>query len=144
VSESSKAPPIQLPRGHGERVLVVDDEEAIRTMVQRTLERFGYRVVLASQGAEALEIYSRDPGAIDVVLTDMAMPVMDGAALVSSLRALDPEVRIIGSSGLDVNGKVAAALGAGMGQFIAKPYAAETILRALRSALDSSEAEREG
>ena len=126
---------VRLPRGKGEWVLVVDDEEAIRTVVQRTLERFGYRVLLASHGAEAVSIYAQRRRDIAVVLTDMAMPVMDGPALMVALRAIDPDVRIIGSSGLASGGNMPGAKGAGVLHFVSKPYAAETLLATVELAL---------
>lgn len=126
---------VRLPRGKGECVLVVDDEEAIRQVVQRTLERFGYRVLLASHGAEAVSIYAQRHRDIAVVLTDMAMPVMDGPALMIALRAIDPDVRIIGSSGLAAGGNMARAKGSGIGHFVPKPYTAETLLATLELVL---------
>ncbi len=128
--------PVKLPHGRGERVLVVDDEENIRHMVKRTLERFGYQVMLASNGAEAIALYAQHQAEIDVILTDMAMPVMDGAALISAARAITPQVKIISSSGLDANGKGSGELGAQVDHFMAKPYTAELMLHTLRRALD--------
>ncbi|MES2644939.1 MAG: PAS domain S-box protein [Myxococcota bacterium] len=128
-----------LPRGQGELVLVVDDEASIRTMVQRTLEKFGYRVIVAGNGAEAVALYALHRAEVAVVLTDMAMPVMDGPATIVALRSIDPSVRIIGSSGLDANGKVAQAVGAGVRHFVAKPYTAELMLTTLRTVLTSSD-----
>jgi PAS domain S-box-containing protein len=125
----------ELQRGNGETVLVIDDEEAIRTVVQGTLERFGYHVILASNGAQALAIYRRQHDSIDVVLTDMAMPVMDGPATIIALRAINPEVRIVGSSGLSSNAEVTKLLGVGIKHFVSKPYTAETLLAALQRGL---------
>ncbi|MCK6550344.1 PAS domain S-box protein [Myxococcota bacterium] len=124
-----------VPRGNGELVLVVDDEEPIRSVAKRTLERFGYRVLLAAHGAEAVSLYAQHKGEIAVVLTDMTMPVMDGPATIVALRSMDPRVRIIGSSGLDANGNVAKAVDAGIQLFVPKPYTAETLLRMLRKVL---------
>jgi PAS domain S-box-containing protein len=130
----------RLPRGRGECVLVVDDEEAIRRVAQNTLERFGYRVLLAANGAEAVSIYARNGDLIAVVLTDMAMPIMDGLALIMALKSLNPDVRIIASSGLASNGGVAKALGAGVKHFVPKPYTAEKMLAVLREVLDGGAA----
>ena len=109
-----------LPRGNGELILVVDDEEAIRLVAQRTLERFGYRVVVACNGAEALALYVRHEGEIAAVLTDMAMPVMDGPALIAALLKMNPGVRIIGSSGLMSTAEAADAVGVSLRYFIAQ------------------------
>jgi PAS domain S-box-containing protein len=125
----------RLPRGAGELVLVVDDEEAVRVIVRSTLERFGYRVLLAENGAEAVAMYAMHQPTIAVVLTDMSMPIMDGPATIIALRAMNPDVRIIGSSGLSSNGAIARAVGAGLLHFAPKPYTAESILLTLQKIL---------
>ncbi len=124
-----------LPRGGGELVLVVDDEEIIRTVVQGTLERFGYRVLLAGNGAEAVAIYALRRAEIALVLTDMAMPVMDGPATIIALKLMNPQVRIVGSSGLAASGEVARAVGAGVEDFLAKPYTAGAMLKMFQEVL---------
>jgi PAS domain S-box-containing protein len=124
-----------MARGHGELVLVVDDEAPIRRIAQRTLERFGYRVLTAANGVEAVAIYAERGSEIDLVLTDMAMPVMDGPALITALRGLDPHVRIIGSSGLASVDGVDAGHDGPRTRFVPKPYTAETMLRAVHDAL---------
>lgn len=124
-------PPPQFPTGHQELVLVVDDEEQIRSVARKTLERFGYRVLLAANGAEAVALYAQHHQEIDVVLTDMMMPVMDGPATIVALKAINPDIRIIGSSGLHSNGAVAKAVGAGVHHFVPKPYTAEALLQTL-------------
>jgi len=122
-----------LPRGNGETILLVDDEERLRVAAQSTLERFGYRVIPASNGAEAVALYAQYRQQIDIVLTDMAMPVMDGNSTILALKTLNPNVRIIGSSG------VATAAGATANSmirhFVPKPYTAQTLLNVLAAAL---------
>ena len=121
--------------GNGELVLVVDDEEAIRRLARCTLERFGYRTLLACNGAEAVTQYALHGDEIAVVVTDMVMPVMDGSATIAALKTMNPKVRIVRSSGLDAYSQAEQAAEA-MGQyFVPKPYTAETMLRALRRAL---------
>jgi PAS domain S-box-containing protein len=127
--------PAELPRGHGELILVVDDEIAVRQITQRTLEVFGYQVVLAADGAEAVALFARHGDEIAVVLTDMMMPIMDGPATIQVLRRMHPDVRIIGASGLSVNGHVAHAASLGVKHFLPKPYTAETLLNALQQIL---------
>ncbi len=124
-----------LPRGAGEMVLVVDDEEAIRKVVRSTLERFGYGVMLASNGAEAVALYAQHGQRIALVLTDMAMPIMDGPATIVAIKAIDPDARIVGSSGLTASSDGAKAVGAGVRFFVAKPYTAEALLGTLAKAL---------
>ena len=126
-----------LPRGNGELLLIVDDEESIRTVAQVTLTHFGYRVLLASQGAEALAVYAAHQNQIAIVLTDMSMPVMDGPAMVLALRALNPHIRIIGSSGLTTHDAPGSAAGVVVDRFLAKPYTAESMLQAIAAVLKS-------
>lgn len=75
-------------------MLLVDDEEAIRTIARATLERFGYRVMVAANGAQAVALYAQHRSDIAVVLTDMAMPVMDGPATIIALMSIDPAVKL--------------------------------------------------
>jgi PAS domain S-box-containing protein len=130
-------PPAQFPAGHNELVLVIDDEDQIRSVARKTLERFGYRVLLAANGAEAIALYAQHRQDIAVVLTDMMMPIMDGPATIIALKAMNPEVRVIGSSGLHSNGAVAKAVGAGVQHFVPKPYSAEILLQTLHQILHS-------
>ncbi len=135
---SSPAPvdaAVALARGNGELVLVVDDEAAIRTVARRTLERFGYRTLLAANGAEAVALFAQHRGDVAVVLTDMTMPVMDGATTIAALRTIDPRVRVVASSGLVADANVSRAIAAGARHVVPKPYTAETLLKALRQAL---------
>jgi PAS domain S-box-containing protein len=125
-----------MPRGHGELVLVVDDEEVVRRITRETLEAFGYRVLEAEDGREALATFERHRGEVAVVLTDMMMPVMDGLATIKALVATAPAVRIVAASGLALEGRVHQAAKAGVRHFLPKPYTASTLLRILRRALD--------
>jgi len=138
TAETRKEPPEEpvLPRGKGETVLIVDDEASILAVTTHTLETFGYRTLSASNGAEALAIYAQFEGEIAAVLTDMAMPVMDGATTIRGLMQINPAIRIIASSGLTANGKIAKAPEAGTKHFLAKPYTAGMLLKTLRDTLD--------
>ncbi|MDP1829060.1 MAG: PAS domain S-box protein [Archangium sp.] len=127
----------RLPRGGGELVLVVDDEPAIHVVAKRTLERYGYRVVQALDGLAAVETFRRERGDIAAVFTDMAMPGMDGPALVATLKALDPHVRIIGASGFP-----SPHLLEGLDHFIAKPYTSEVLLQSLHLVIRGLEVPR--
>jgi PAS domain S-box-containing protein len=125
----------ELPRGEGELVLVVDDEVSIRDITQQTLERFGYQVILASDGAEAVSLYNAQRDRIALVITDMMMPVMDGAATIHALTKINPDIRIIAASGINANGVVAKAASLGVKHFLPKPYTASTLLKTLRKVL---------
>ncbi len=135
LAEDAEIEQSKLPRGHNELVLVVDDEEPIRNLAQKVLTRFGYRVLLAADGAEAVSLYAPRQKEIDVVITDMAMPVMDGRATIIALKAINAGVRIVSSSGLASDGGIAMARNAGIKHFIPKPYTTETILNTLHEVL---------
>ena len=134
-ADTSTAHEVQLPRGHGELILVVDDELCVRQITQQTLEAFGYRVVLACEGAEAVAVYASRPSEISVVLTDMMMPVMDGPAAILVLRRLNPHLPILAASGLALQEHVAKAASLGVRHFLPKPYTAEALLTALHEVL---------
>jgi PAS domain S-box-containing protein len=135
ATQASPVPESVNPRGKGETVLVVDDEAGIRQIAKRTLEAFGYRVLLASDGAEAVALYAQQQADIDVVLTDMMMPLMDGTATIQELVKLNPQVRIIGASGLATDAQAAGAAAARVMYFLPKPFTSETLLTAVRTAL---------
>jgi CheY-like chemotaxis protein len=118
-----------LPKGNGETVLVIDDEASIRDITQRTLQSFGYRVVTAKNGAEGGAVYAERWAEIDVVITDMMMPQMDGANVIRLLQRINPAVKIIASSGLVAVNAGNVSQYAGVRHYLAKPYTAATLLR---------------
>jgi CheY-like chemotaxis protein len=128
--------PADLPHGRDELVLVVDDEFSIRHIAQQTLEAFDYRVITAADGAEAVKLYAKKAQEIALVLIDMMMPIMDGAATVQKLMRINPSVRIISASGLAGTENVLKATGAGVMDFLPKPYAADALLKRIREVLD--------
>lgn len=121
--------------GRGELVLVVDDEPPIREALVRTLTANGYRAYTAEDGSDALALYFQRRNEIKLVLTDIAMAQMDGVALVRSLRKLDPQVRVIVSSGHFQKENMVVLEGLGVKTFLDKPYTAEKLLRAVSAAL---------
>ena len=125
----------QLPRGNNELILVVDDEENIRQITEATLERFGYRAEVAIDGTEALAVYAQRRDKITVVITDMAMPYMDGEALIRALKKMNPEVKVIAMSGLVSAGQAAELKSLNINAFLSKPYTAETLLTTLAEVL---------
>jgi signal transduction histidine kinase/ActR/RegA family two-component response regulator len=137
--ESAEAvPPLQagVVRGRDELVLVVDDESSIRDLTRHTLEAFGYRVITARDGAEAVARYAEQGQQIAVVVIDRMMPVMDGVAAIKVLRSINPSVKIIASSGLGGTGKPAPIDRDGACAFLAKPYTAQTLVRLIRNVID--------
>jgi PAS domain S-box-containing protein len=127
-----------LPRGNGETILVIDDEASILTITTQTLQAFGYKVLSATDGAEAVAIFAQHPGQIAVVLTDMMMPVMDGVATIHALTRIQPTIKIIATSGLNANGSVAKATSMGVKHFLTKPYTAGTLLKTLKAILEEA------
>ncbi len=125
-----------LPRGAGETVLIIDDEESIRQITCQTLTAFGYRTLLAADGDQAVALYASRRSDISVVLTDMMMPGMDGSATISRLIEIDPHVRIIATSGITGNRGLAESAGKSVFDFLQKPYSAETLLKSLRQVLN--------
>ncbi len=125
-----------LPRGAGELILVVDDEAAVQQITKQTLETFGYRVLLAADGAEAVSLYSKHRSEVALVLTDMMMPVMDGPATIQVLMRMNPEICIIAASGMNAAGMEEKAANTGVRNFIPKPYTAETLLKTLDAVLN--------
>lgn len=123
-----------LPLGHGELILVVDDEESIREITRGTLETFGYTVLTASDGTEALAIYADKKNEIAVVLTDMVMPFMDGSATIRALQRMNPRVRIIAASGLGGQ-RAGEGVLESVSVFLTKPYTAEKLLKTLAQVL---------
>jgi PAS domain S-box-containing protein len=122
--------------GRDELILVVDDERAVREVTQQTLEAFGYRVLTAGDGEDAVALYTRQAQTIALVLTDMMMPVMDGPATMRALRRVNPTVRIIAVSGLDSPENIARAILAGADDFLGKPCSANTLVGLVRAVLD--------
>ena len=118
---------VVLPHGHGEWILVVDDEISVRTVIQQTLEAFGYRVVVACDGVDAVATYAQRYAEIAVVITDMMMPIMDGPALIQVLAKINPLVKIITTSGLTGQPQISK----GSLPYLSKPYTTESLLRTL-------------
>ena len=126
-----------LPLGKGELILVVDDEESIREITRGTLETFGYTVLTASDGTEALALYADKKHQIAAVLTDMVMPFMDGPATIRALQRMNPNVRIIAASGLGTGHRAGEGTLEGVSVFLNKPYTAEKLLKTLAEVLRS-------
>lgn len=133
------APAAKLPSGNNELVLVVDDEENIRTITKATLEKFGYRVLTANDGADALAMFAQQRAEIAAVITDMAMPYMDGEALVRSLRRIDPDLRIVVMSGLLGAGQTVELRALDVNSFLTKPFTAESLLTELANELGGAQ-----
>jgi CheY-like chemotaxis protein len=140
---AEEAPQVEpSPRGNDETILFVDDEESIRAIAKRTLEASGYRVITASDGADAVAQFAMHRDEIALVLTDMGMPVMDGASTIRALMRVRPDVRIVATSGYGDEGARARATDAGIRHVLSKPYSADGLLRAVRAALEEPAVQR--
>ena len=124
-------------RGGSETILLVDDEEALRTIGVEALEDLGYSVITAGDGVEALEVFSREQAKIQLVILDLSMPRMDGRQVLPRLKELDPGVRVLVTTGHSPEAEAQNLLDQGVMGLIPKPYRLEEIGRLIRNALDS-------
>jgi len=135
--EDTMQPPAQL-QGNGETILLVDDEESIRMMTKKVLEQAGYRVLLASEGTEAVLVYSRRANDISLVLTDLMMPVMDGNSLIKILHRMAPSLGVIACSGMNDSSPTAQTFLPNVRGTIKKPPSRRQLLKAIRDVLEPS------
>ncbi len=126
-----------LPQGRSELVLIVDDEEGIRDVTQTILKMNGYRVLSASDGIDALAIFASESSHIDIVLTDVMMPFMDGATLIRALRKMKPGIRIIASTGRSDDKRVSELAAMSVPYCLIKPYSERKLLTTIRAALNA-------
>jgi two-component system, cell cycle sensor histidine kinase and response regulator CckA len=127
-----------LPRGGPETILIVDDEELIRDLGARILTKAGYKVITASDGKKALELYQENRDEISLVMLDLIMPEMGGKQCLQGLLSIDPAVKVIIASGYAVNGTVKETLASGARGFVNKPYDNKQLLQTVREVLDVS------
>ncbi len=120
-------------------ILVVDDEEAVRMVAKASLERFGYRVLLARNGIEAVEIFEQIPDQISVVLLDLTMPLMSGEETFRRLRAIRADAPVLLSSGYNQIEVIKRFAGQGLAGFVGKPYSASTLVAKVKSVCNASE-----
>ncbi|NUP90710.1 MAG: response regulator, partial [Candidatus Sumerlaeia bacterium] len=116
-------------------ILLADDEEAVLSFCRRMLMRDGHRVLEARDGVEAVESVRAHPGEIDLILLDMTMPRMGGREAYEAIRALDPAVKVVLSSGFSESETVARFGHAGLAGFLHKPYSAQDLRAMVRDVL---------
>jgi CheY-like chemotaxis protein len=116
-------------------VLVVDDDESVRTVAARLLERMGFTVVLAADGREGVARFAEDPARFGLVLLDLTMPHLDGEETFRQLRHLRPGVRVILTSGFSHQEVITRFAGKGLAGFVQKPFEAETLMAEVRKVL---------
>jgi PAS domain S-box-containing protein len=136
IAKPQASTTLESPRGGNELILVVDDEESIRSFAKEVLETHGYRVLLAADGFEAVEVFRDKNGEIGLVILDMMMPKMGGKEAFRKLTELNPGVRALLSTGYSQEGKAQDILNSGVKGFIQKPYRVNALLSKVRSVLD--------
>lgn len=120
------------------QILVVDDEKLVRDTVKSMLEIAGFHVLLASNGEEAITIYKENKDQIALVLLDMTMPIMDGEETFRELRRVNPEVKVLLSSGYNEKDILERFIGKGLTGFIQKPFVLSTLLESIKNTLKES------
>ena len=120
-----------VPHGHGELILVVDDEPPILEMISKMLTRYGYRVLTASDGAEATAFFARHANEVRLVVSDLNMPNLDGAMLAQVLKRMNPDVRVLIVSGLEApaEGRPSFRPETFSGLFLKKPFKSDDLLK---------------
>jgi CheY-like chemotaxis protein len=122
--------------GHGQLILVVDDEPNILSATKMILEKHNYGILSAHDGPEALAIMAQQSAAIKLVLTDISMPYMDGVALVRTVKKMKPDTKFIASTGQGEEMRLAELQSLGVTNFLTKPYATGELLKTLGDALE--------
>jgi two-component system, cell cycle sensor histidine kinase and response regulator CckA len=121
-------------------VLLVDDEASIREATKQMPEANSYRVVTTANGGDALRMSVQTRNTVQLVLTDMMMPMMDGGHLIKSLRILEPMVKVVAMSGLDQEFREGELEALAVCEFVTKPFDAAELLRAVHNALNGTSA----
>jgi CheY-like chemotaxis protein len=138
--QTPSTPSADIWQGTG-TVLLVDDEETIRALGQEMLTFFGFRVLTACDGRDALEVFRQNRDEIDCVILDLTMPHMDGEQAFRELRRIRPALRVIVSSGYNEQDVARRFVGKGLAGFIQKPYKVSELGQKLREVFEASPAE---
>ncbi|MBI4419178.1 MAG: PAS domain S-box protein [Ignavibacteriales bacterium] len=140
-TEESEKTRSQLPMGKGETILVVDDEPTVREVTKETLEAFGYKVLTAGDGTEAVSLFATHAEQIKVVVCDVSMPFMDGPATIRALSNIKPSPDVVVVSGFAEAGKLVKHM-EGVRAFLPKPYTAEKLLKTIDTVLQGDVSDR--
>ena len=127
--------PAALPRGRGERILVVDDEEALCVSLTALLKRLGYQVVAKSQPQAALELFAQEPDGFALVMTDLTMPGMTGLSLAQHMLAINPKARVLLMSGFSGTWTPASVRTLGLVDMLVKPLSAAALAEGVARAI---------
>lgn len=126
----------EAPRGN-ETVLLVEDEEGLRTLLKESLEEKGYSILTAADGIEAINTYTAEMKRIAVVLSDMGMPRLNGSAMYAALKAINPKVKVVFITGYVEMEVREELMEAGVRGFIDKPFLLDTVIRRIREIIDA-------
>ncbi len=141
ASDAPRTEPAPPPTASGELVLVVDDEPGVRSVLCALLERAGYRTIAAADGEEAMRVFLLRRDEIRLVLSDLAMPVMDGLTLIRALRGLEPALPIVAAAGALEPTTQQELTSLAVNEILAKPYRPPELFGALRRELESASPE---
>ena len=119
-----------------ETVLFVDDEDMIIEIADELFKELGYKVLIARSGKEAIETYEKNKEHIDIVLLDMIMPDMSGSDTYDRMKEIDPDIKVLLSSGYSINGQATVIMDRGCNGFIQKPFKMKELSQKLREILD--------
>lgn len=140
VNHRAEEEPLIIPLSSKERkaasILLVDDDEVVRSVVYRMLERSGYTVALCSDGLEAVDYYREHYEEIDLIILDLVMPVMGGKKVFPLLREINPEVIVLVSSGYSLEGEAQSIIDVGASGFIQKPFKKDTLIQRIHELLE--------
>ena len=126
----------EIQQGH-ETILLVDDEDMIIDVGQDMLRAAGYEVLLARSGKEALEVYNKNKDKVALVMLDMIMPDMGGGEAYDRMKEINPDIKVLLSSGYSINGQASEILDRGCDGFIQKPFNMSQVSQRIREVLDS-------
>lgn len=126
----------EIQRGY-ETVLLVDDEDIIISVAQEMLKEMGYKVLVAKGGKEAIEVYKSNKDKIALVVLDMIMPEVSGSVVYDTLKGIDPDIKVLLSSGYSMRGQASKILERGCNGFIQKPFNMRRLSQGIRKILDN-------
>jgi two-component system, cell cycle sensor histidine kinase and response regulator CckA len=135
-TENKELETIQSSKSSRKRILVVDDESSIRTLLQKTLDKLNYESLAASTGAEAISIFVENSSNIDLTITDAMMPIMDGNDLIKTFKKINPDHKIIAISGVDSETALTEEARQLVDVFISKPFHQAQLKEAIKKLLE--------
>ncbi|QDL12105.1 hybrid sensor histidine kinase/response regulator [Brasilonema octagenarum UFV-E1] len=133
-TETQQVQELEILAGHGEVILIVDDEPSIQEITKASLEAYNYQILTASDGIEAIAVYAQHKNEISAVLIDMMLPALDGLTVMRTLEKINPQVKILATSGLMFTTKL-PTVGNNVKSFLPKPYTVKELLHALQQVL---------